>query len=165
MRNNRQQIDKFLLHLERFVSKYHKHADDIYDIENTFIPIFKANKDNRTFVAPDKRNLNIPTLAMMCNPYKMEFTRKSEKDKIESKFKNNRTSVFVQSVAYKLEYKTVKDVSYEHIFMKHLLANSEKANSLILFTSNIFEDKLSEYDLRDFLVPVDYDTNTNLIIY
>lgn len=164
MRNNRTQIDNFLLQLEAFVSKYHKHTDDIYDIENTFIPLFKANKDKKSFVAPNKSWLYIPTITMLCNPKKIGHIKLIDKSDLSKQFKKNRTSNFVQWVAYGLEYKMVKDVSYEHIFIKHLLKNSEKADS-IMTDRYIHPNQLAAYDLKEFLVPVDYDTNDNLILY
>lgn len=161
MKNNRTQIDQFLLALNLFIEKYHTTMDDV---EKVFIPIFKANKDNKTFVAPDKRWLDIPTLTMMCNPYKIWFIKEWERKKIENKFKMNRTSAFVQSVAYKLPYKVIKDVSYEHIFMKHLIQNSEDILTK-MDRYHIYEGKLYQYDLKEFLVPEEYDTNDNLILY
>lgn len=165
MRTNRKQIDEFLINLEKFISKYHKEKEDIYGIEDAFMLLFKANKDNKTFVAPDKRWLKIPLLIALCNPYKIWYVRRCDREKIDKQFKHNRKATFVQSVAYKLKYKVVKDVSYEHIFIKHLIINSDKIQATELSHVTILPYKLLEYDLKEFIIPEDYDTTDDLIIY
>ena len=165
MKISRKQIDEFLLNLEKFIKKYHNYTEDIYGIGDTFILLFKANKDNRTFVAPDKRWLDIPLLTALSNAHKIWYIRRCDRNKVDKQFKHNRKSIFVQSVAYKLKYKVVKDVSYEHIFIKNLIKNSEKVETTELYWRHTFPNKLLEYDLKEFIVPEDYFTSDDLIIY
>jgi len=161
--NNRKQIDEFLLNLEAFIAKYHILAEDVYWVEQVFIPMFKSNKDNKTFVAPNKRWLEIPKLTALCNPYKVWYIRYRDRDKLEKQFKKNRTSIFVQSIAYKFKYKLVKDVSYEHILIKYLRSNSFLAKTMLTWTT--YEWKLSEYNLKEFLIPEDWEISEDLFVY
>lgn len=164
-KNNRKQIDIFLVVLDEFLQKYHSETDDIYDVEKVFIPIFKANGWTRTSIAPSKIWLQVPYIVMLSNRTKMSFVSENDKQILRNRFERARTSTYIQWVAYKLNYKLVKDVSYEHIFMKMLLNNSEKAQILLANKSNTHQDKLKEYDLKEFLIPEDFFHNDDLIIY
>lgn len=162
--NKRPEINKFLIELDKFISKYYTTIDDIYWVEDVFIPIFKANKDNKSFVSPDKRWLEIPILTALCNVHKTSHLSKRNKNKLIEQFDKLRKSTFVQWVAYKFKYKLVNDVSYEHIFIKYLLQESNKADILFPILHK-YQWYLWKLDLRDFLIPIDWEINNDLIIY
>jgi hypothetical protein len=161
MYKNRKDIEKFLWELDKFLYKYYE-IDKTF--HNVFTSTFKINAKNRAWINSDTfREMKFHILDRLCNNFSqwkivLKAKRKSELDK----HLKIRKAEFVQSVAYKFEYKQVRDISYEHIFIK--IAIWWWANIPYREIVNWYLEKHSDA-LNTFLVPIDWETNDDLVIY
>jgi hypothetical protein len=158
---NRKQIDLFLIGLDNFIREYYDINEDLYDIHNILIPIFKANNKNTTSIDVNKK-LDIPNLTLLCNREKNTYLTKKVA-KSTKRIMSQRTDVYVRKVAYKFEYKEVKDLSYEHIFIKTLINSSELARVSIPHTK--YDNQLQKHDLKTFIIPELWYHDDSLIFY
>lgn len=143
MRKNRSEIDEFLIKLDSFIWEY------IESINPVILSFFlKWNRNNFSSIQQWVNHIDIPNLVNLINlPWWI-----------------HRTDKFVRKIAYRQEYKKVKDVSFEHILIKFLYLNWEYLENTFIF-ENILENKLLDYDLKEFMIPKDWEHNNDLIIY
>lgn len=157
-KTKRSAINIFLLALDEFLTKYYELDNNIkYD----FIPLFLQNQ-NKAKKSISKWNfITLKTLDRLCNRYYLSETvqNNSHKEDIDKMLRQKKSS-FVQKIAYWLDYKMIKDLSYEHIFYKMALSFDRQFP---------YEKKyigyLSKFQLQEFIVPVEYISNDDLIIY
>ncbi len=160
MQITRKQANKFLLELDSFVKKYHTFDENI---RYEFVPVFMANKKNAKKSIRKWESILIENLSKLCNSYSecervINSTVKNDSEKLRSV----RKSWYVQKIAYWMEYKMVKDLSYEHIFYKMCLAWGRTFPWI-----ERYQNQLLKYPdaLAELYVPVDWDTYEDLVIY
>ena len=131
MRNNRKDIDNFLIELNLFMRKNIRllTEDNIFDL------IFPLKTGVPSTLAP-KDEIMLQSLVMYINT------------KGQRKIKAKRTSKYVRRVAYKLEYQIVKWESYEEIFAK-LIWNKD-------FVWLKLKDFYLNNSAKEFIIPKDY---------
>lgn len=101
----RKEIDNFLLELEKFLEKYPIDEDIVNYL---FMTIFKAMAHNMKNLETHARTLELPILEKLINRF--AISKKTDWKR--------RTSSYIRKVAYWLNYKKVRDFSYEDIFFK-----------------------------------------------
>lgn len=147
--NKRKQIDIFLFELNKFIDKYSYWFQE--DVEPLFIATFKANISKQQLMASWKKELWLDKLVYYINKNNLYKWNK----------KRQRKENFIKKIAYWLEYKEVKDFSYEEIFWK-IIFNSWNQ---IFKPSSIIEDIKKPIPFNTFLIPEEWYHNNNIYIY
>jgi len=152
MYSNRKKINEFLKALDLFIEKYWK-LIDIDELRDIFIYPFLIHYSEKRKSIQRGRTINVPNLVKIVN---------SPLLKSDWEFQKKKKTTTTMCVAYGIEYKEVEDISYEHIFYKMCFDN----RSIITFVDN-YPEYLSKYewDLKKFLIPVDYNHTMDLLIY
>lgn len=162
--NNRQHIRDFLVRLDRFIHFFE--GENTYNQLNEdkiwcfFTNMIKANANERSYIGPYEDDLNVDTL--------VKYSNRANKGNTKQQYESKRKETFLKWVAYKLKWKYVKDLSYEHIFVKQWYDICEEFWFMVpyfIVDRHRWELKKHKDTLNEFLIPEDWNHSDDLFIY